>query len=77
MARKRAKRSKKTEPEVKKGRPPKPPGEKQSKLIQPKFTPAEHAAIEEVAKRSGMALATWARVKLLEAAGLTDSGKET
>ena len=61
----------------KKGRPKKPPGEKQTEVIQPKFTPDEHAAIEKVAKRSGMALATWARVKLLEAAGLTDSEKET
>lgn len=59
-----------------KGWPKKPPGKKQTLVIQPKFTPAEHAAIEAVAKRSGMALATWARVKLLEVAGLAGDDQQ-
>lgn len=47
-------------------RPKKQPGERRTRRINPRFTPAEHAQVEQAALRAGMSAAEYARAQTLK-----------
>lgn len=50
------------------GRKPKPAGEKKTNVLRILMTEKDRAALERAAKKSGLDVSTWARMKLLELA---------
>jgi len=47
-------------------RPKKQPGERRTRRINPRFTPAEHAQVEQAAARAGMSAAEYVRAQTLK-----------
>lgn len=54
--------------ETKRGRPPKPDGERAEEVFQIRLTAADKAAWREAAERAGESLAAWIRDRLDKAA---------